>query len=204
MRYKTLTLVTSVFLLSSCASTPKLNAQSVMDCTGLGVIEVNGFDKNSHLFNKNDPYYIKRYAPHTAFTEVKVIGCANVSSGEKLVRLYTPAYRQDVKYGSYYQNQDQQQIFQLFINSTASPHSTTQQSYQTFNQEIAPLKSKSSTVPKDQPDWYVDIEQSSKQPVLVSNARDSAMLGLMANRTMALTKDDVLEINTLIAEYWEQ
>ena len=56
MKYKTLTLVISIFLLSSCASTPKLNTQSVVDCTGLGVIEVNGFDKNSHLFNKNDPY----------------------------------------------------------------------------------------------------------------------------------------------------
>ena len=57
MKYKILTLVISVFLLSSCASTPKLNTQNVMDCTGLGVIEVNGFDKNSHLFNKNDPYW---------------------------------------------------------------------------------------------------------------------------------------------------
>ncbi|WP_413519446.1 hypothetical protein [Psychrobacter glacincola] len=204
MKYKILTLVTSVFLLSSCASTPKINTQSVMDCTGLGVIEVNGFDKNSHLFNKNDPYYIKRYAPHTAFEEVKVIGCTNVSSGERLVRLYTPTYRQDIKYGSYYHNQSQQQIFQLFISSTASSHSTTQQGYQTFNQRIAALKSQSSTVPKDQPDWYVDIEKSSNQPILVSNARDSAMLGLMANRTIALTKDDVLEINTLMTEYWEQ
>lgn len=204
MKYKILTLVASVFLLSSCATTPKLNAQSVMDCTGIGVVEVNGFDKNSHLFNKNDPYYTKRYAPHTAFAEVKVIGCTNVSSGETLVRLYTPAYRQDIKYGSYYQNQSQQQIFQLFINSTASSRSTTQKNYQTLNQEIASLKPESSTVPKNQPGWYVDIEQSSKQPVLVSNARDTAMLGLMANRTIALTKDDVLEINTLMTEYWEQ
>lgn len=204
MKHKILTLVASVFLLSSCATIPKLNAQGVMDCTGLGVVEVNGFDKNSHLFNKNDPYYTKRYAPHTAFAEVKVIGCTNVSSGEKLVRLYTPAYRQDIKYGSYYQNQSQQQIFQLFINSTASSRSTTQKNYQTLNQEIASLKSESSTVPKNQPGWYVDIEQSSKQPVLVSNARDTAMLGLMANRTIALTKDDVLEINTLMTEYWEQ
>lgn len=198
MKYKIITLVASIFLLNACATTTKLNAQDVMDCTGLGVIQVNGFDKKSHLFNKSDPYYIKRYAPSTAFAEVKVIGCANVSSGEKLVRLYTPAYRQDIRYGSYYQNQSHQQIFQLFINST------TQKNLQALNQEIAPLKSKSSTVPKDQPDWYVDIEQSSKQPVLVSNARDNAMLGLMANRTMALTKDDVLEINTLITDYWEQ
>ena len=205
MKYKVLAFVAGVFFLSSCATTPKkLNTQSIMDCTGLGVIEVNGFDKNSHLFNKNDPYYIRRYAPHTAFEEVRVIGCTNVSSGGKLVRLYTPAYREDIKYGSYYQDQNQQQVFSLFISSTASSALVTQQNLQALNQPLASLKSKYSTVPKNQPDWYVDIERSSKQPVLVSNASDGAMLGLMANRTMALTKDDVLEINALMAEYWEQ
>ena len=203
MRNMVLTLVASV-LLSACITNPKLNAQNVMDCTGLGVIEVNGFDKSSNLFKKNDPYYIRRYEPHTAFEEIKIVGCTKVSSGEKLVRLYTSAYGEDIKYGSYYKNQNQQQVFPLFISSTASSFLMTQTSLQALNQKLASIKSEYSTVPKKQPDWYVQIEQSSKQPVLVSNARDSAMRGLMANRTMALTRDDVLEINTLMTDYWER
>ena len=67
---------------------------------------------------------------------------------------------------------------------------------------MAGFKVKTSTVPKHQADWYVDIEQRTGEPVLVSNARDPDMHGAFANRTLALTKQEASEILTIMNNYW--
>lgn len=187
-----------ILLLNGCATTP-VNTAKINDCTGLDIIEVNGFDKKSHLFNKNDSYYVKRYEPKTFLDTIEIRGCQQADTGKRII-LSKPTWYTKIVYGNFYP-QDAKVFIQFvdWVNKYPKPQA---QQLTQFNQQLAGFKVKTSTVPKHQADWYVDIEQRTGEPVLVSNARDPDMHGAFANRTLALTKQEASEILTIMNNYW--
>lgn len=200
MKIKLVILSVTCILLNACVTTP-LNIAKISDCTGLGVIAVNGFDKKSHLFHKDDSYYTKSYDSKTFVENLEIQGCQQSDTGKRVI-LTTPAWYTYVNYGHYYP-QDAQ-VFKQFVSWLNQNPRPQPQAIIAFNQQLANLKVKVSTVPKNQADWYVDIEQRTGEPVLVSNARDTAMNGVFANRTLALTKDNVIQILTNMNNYWSK
>lgn len=200
MELKKITTLGCALLLSAC-TTARYNPETVSTCTGLDILKVNGFDKQSHLFNKNDSYYIKRYAPHTAYEDIKLTGCKKQINGEKRVNLKDPSSNIQLRYGSY--TPENQQLFDLFIKLASQSQPISQQNIDETNQLIHNLKTTYSTAPKKEADWYIDTELSTNQLVLVSNARNNRLYGLMSNRTLALTKSDALLINELMDKYWK-
>lgn len=200
MKLKLSIILITCILLNACATTP-VNIAKINDCTGLDIITVNGFDKKSHLFNRNDSYYVRRYEPKTFVSNIELRGCQQNDTGKRVI-LSTPAWYTSVVYGHYYP-QDAK-VFNLFIswlNQNPKPQS---QALLQINQQLAGLKTQVSTVPKKQADWYVDIEQHTGEPVLVSNARDPDMHGAFANRTLALTKENVINILANMNNYWSK
>lgn len=192
-------------LLSACASTSTPVVH--YDCTGLMGLEVLRFSKKSHLFLKHDAEFYERYSMGTAAAPrtVLVQACRSINDENMTTRInmYSNLWSR-VSYCTQSVS-DSLKTYDTFLNWAKQTATEKQKTLSQTNQQLAAVtQCTSSTAPKSEPAWYVDIEQSTQEPLLVSNARDPRLHGAFSNDTVAFTATDIQELRNKIFQYGEQ
>ncbi|QMT30335.1 hypothetical protein [Alysiella filiformis] len=191
--------------LSACATT---SPTEHYDCTGLTGLEVLRFSKKSHLFLKHDAQFYERYSMATASAPrmVLVQACRSVNNDENMttrINMYSDLWSR-VRYCTQSVS-DSLKTYDTFLNWAKQPVTQRQKTLSQANQQLALVtQCTSSTVPKSEPAWYVDIEQFTQEPLLVSNARDPRLHGAFSNDTVAFTVEDIQQLRNKIFQYGEQ
>lgn len=205
MYYKILgLLVCSSFI--GC-STPNIDPQSkksIVYDSGFSSFNVSKFDKSEKLFFQNSKYYVSKYS-YAVVSSKKTINIRIPSSSmQKSVYLYTPEDRGYIAYCDYKKDDPNLNVFKIFLKWESQSEKKREATKDQTNKLIANFKCNKSSVPKSKPDWYVEIEKSSQQPVLVSNANWVLFINPLKNRTIALTKDDIDYLLNELDKYFKE
>ena len=195
-----ITLLITIFLLSAC-TTPVSEQQ---DCTGLTALNVLQFNKESHLFKKHDAKFYRRYGMETASmpTTILVQACQNIHDGSKDIVMYSNLWGRVI-----YCTQsvsDSLKTYDAFLHWAMQPATDRQKTLPQINQQLSATQCTDSTAPKSDAPWYADIEWSTQEPLLISNARNPSLHGMFSNQTVAFTADEIEHLRNQIFKYGEQ
>ncbi|SSY80560.1 hypothetical protein [Alysiella crassa] len=189
--------------LSACATT---SPTEHYDCTGLTGLQILRFNKNSHLFLKHDEKFYKRYSMETVSKPITVLvqACHNLSDKNTTrINMYSHLWSK-VTYCTQSVS-DSLNTYDTFLNWAKQSPTMRQKTLPEVNQKLAAAtQCTSSTVPKSEPAWYADIEKSTQEPLLVSNARDRRLHGMRSYDTIAFTANDIQYLRNTIFQYGEQ
>lgn len=205
INYKILFLLICMALIG-CSSFNVENSPKIMRTydSGLFSFEVNNFDKKEKLFFQNSKYYVSKYG-YTVANSKETINIRIPSSPiQKAVYLYSPYSRGSRSYCYYEKNDPNLNVFKAFLDWEASSKKIREENKDAVNKLISSFKCNQSSVPKSKPDWYVEIEQHSQEPVLVSNANWTWLINPLTNRTIALTKYDVINLLNELDKYFQE
>ncbi|MEE9885270.1 hypothetical protein IV507_05115 [Acinetobacter nosocomialis] len=194
------------FSLVGCSSVNVKNSPQkiIVYDSGLVSFGVSQFDKKEKLFFKNSKYYVSKYGYTVANTE-EIINIRIPSNQiQKSVYLYSSYSRGLRSYCNYKKDDPNLNVFKIFLDWASQPKKIREERKFAVNTLISSFKCDQSSVPKTQPDWYVEVEQYSQEPILVSNANWTWPFNPLKNRTVALTKYDVTNLLNELNKYFRE
>lgn len=201
--YRTLMIFQIGVLLNACASN-----YEPMDCTGVTVAISQNYNKNTHRFMKHDEKLVRLYGLDVVARPkaLRLRGCTSLSDNTKKgVHIVSDGYYSNAYlHCSHYTNEPSIQIYQEFIHWAKQPLPIREQTQQQTNEKILQLNCPKSTAKSNEAAWYVENEQHTQNPVLVSNARDDRLLGTFSNRTIAIDVETAQYILQQIQQYFDK
>ena len=204
---KLTSILCSVFLLSACAS----NTNQQWDCSGLTTTQAQRYNKNTHRFMKHDSKLVEAYGLETVSSPKTLFlrACSTLSHEHqvplKSIRIHSSGYYGNHGYTHCVHQSDEPsyQIYEIFIAWAKQPFTVREQTQQQTNEKILALNCPKSGAKRNEAAWYVENEQHSQTPVLVSNARENIMLnGIFANRTIAIDAETAQYLSLRIKQYF--